>query len=222
MKGRLPIYRKFQCNHCIEPACASACFVKALYKTPEGPVLYRPELCVGCRYCMIACPFYVPAYDYDNALNPLIYKCTMCAPRISQGLSTGCVDACPKEALTLGRRAELLQIARRRMAENPELYVDHIYGEHEVGGTCWLYLSPVSHKALDQPDLGKTPAPEPVSGILASAGIAAGILPVLFGAAAYIIRRREKCADAARFGKTAGKADAAVPNLKCSDKEGRQ
>jgi Fe-S-cluster-containing dehydrogenase component len=192
MEDRLPIYRKFQCNHCMDPACASACFVKALYKTPEGPVLYKPELCVGCRYCMVACPFYVPAYDYDNAWNPLVYKCTMCAPRIAGGLTTGCVEACPKEALTFGKRAELLQIARQRMADSPGLYVEHIYGEHEVGGTSWLYLSPVPHRDLDQPELGKTPVPEPTAGILETAGMAAGVLSVFFGVACLVSGRHEK------------------------------
>ncbi|MDR2819833.1 MAG: 4Fe-4S dicluster domain-containing protein [Desulfovibrio sp.] len=192
IEGRYPVHRKFQCNHCIDPACASACFVKALYKTPEGPVLYKPELCVGCRYCMVACPFYVPAYDYNNAWNPLVYKCTMCAPRIAAGELPGCVSRCPEKALIFGKRTELLQIARQRMADDPGLYVEHIYGEHEVGGTSWLYLSPVPHRDLDQPELGKTPVPEPTAGILETAGMAAGVLSVFFGVAYLVSGRREK------------------------------
>ena len=114
-EGHAPVFRKLQCNHCQEPACASACFVKAFVKTEEGPVVYNPKLCVGCRYCMMACPFYVPAYDYNNAWNPLVYKCTMCAPRLKQGLLPGCVEACPKEALVFGRRSDLVKLARRRI-----------------------------------------------------------------------------------------------------------
>ena len=72
------VFRKQQCNHCQEPACASACFVKAFQKNLDGSVTYDPRFCVGCRYCMIACPFYIPTYDYDNVWNPLVYKCTMC------------------------------------------------------------------------------------------------------------------------------------------------
>jgi Fe-S-cluster-containing dehydrogenase component len=190
-ENRVPVYRKFQCYHCLEPACASACFVKALRKTPEGPVTYHPELCVGCRYCMIACPFYVPSYDYNNLLNPLIYKCTMCAPRLVKGLPPGCVEACPKEALTYGPRAGLLKIARKRIVDTPDLYVDHIYGEHEMGGTSWLYLASVPHKDLGQPELGRTSAPELTSGALGAMAMVAGIWPVLLGGAYLISARRE-------------------------------
>ncbi|MDR2054552.1 MAG: 4Fe-4S dicluster domain-containing protein [Desulfovibrio sp.] len=188
--GRRPVHRKFQCNHCVEPACASACFVKALYKTPGGPVLYRSELCVGCRYCMVACPFFVPAYDYDNAWNPLIYKCTMCAPRVADGQLPGCVSRCPEQALIFGKRSELIKIAQARIKESPEKYVQHIYGEHEVGGTCWLYLSPVPHNILDQPEVGDVSPSRLTSGILETAGMAAGILSVLLGAACFVSRRR--------------------------------
>lgn len=195
VEGRAePVFRKFQCNHCQEPACASACFVKAFVKTPEGPVVYRPDLCVGCRYCMVACPFYVPTYDYHSALNPLVYKCTMCAPRIAKGKLPGCVEACPKDALTFGKRSELLKIARERIAHNPGMYVDQIYGENEMGGTNWLYLSPVPHKELDQPELGKTSAPELTSGALGSVAMVAGLWPVLLGGAYVINKRREKMA----------------------------
>ena len=195
VKGRPePVYRKFQCNHCQEPACASACFVKAFVKTPEGPVVYKPDLCVGCRYCMIACPFYVPTYDYYSVLNPLVYKCTMCAPRIANGLLPGCVQSCPKDALTFGKRSELLNIARERILNNPGMYVDHIYGENEMGGTNWLYLSPVPHKFLDQPELGKTSAPELTSGALGSVAMVAGLWPVLLGGAYVISKRRSKTA----------------------------
>lgn len=191
--GRV-VFRKFQCNHCQEPACASACFVKAFVKTKEGPVVYKPNLCVGCRYCMVACPFYVPTYDYDSVLNPLVYKCTMCAPRIAEGKLPGCVEACPKDALTFGKRSTLLKIARKRILDNPGVYIDHIYGEHEMGGTNWLYLAPVPHAELDQQVLGKTSAPELTSGALGSVAMVAGIWPVLLGGAYFISKRREKMA----------------------------
>jgi Fe-S-cluster-containing dehydrogenase component len=187
-----PVFRKMQCNHCQEPACASACFVKALYKTPEGPVLYRPELCVGCRYCMVACPWYIPSYDYQSAWNPLVYKCTLCAPRIREGRLPGCVEACPKEALIFGRRSDLLQTARARIASAPSLYHPEIYGEKEMGGTSWLYLSPVPHARLDQPALGRTPAPELTSGALGAVAMVAGIWPVLLGGAYAISKRRSR------------------------------
>ena len=79
------VFRKSQCMHCEEPACASACFVKAFTKNPDGSVTYDPTLCVGCRYCMVACPFNIPGYTYDSALNPLVQKCTLCHPRLQEG-----------------------------------------------------------------------------------------------------------------------------------------
>jgi len=189
------VFRKFQCNHCLEPACASACFVRAFVKTPEGPVVYKPNLCVGCRYCMVACPYYVPTYDYDSVLNPLVYKCTMCSDtRLAKGLRPGCVDACPTDALTFGNRSELLRIARRRILDNPGTYVDHIYGENEMGGANWLYLSPVAHEKLGQPVLNSTSAPELTAGALGSVAMVAGIWPVLLGGAYFISKRREKTA----------------------------
>lgn len=191
-----PIFRKQQCNHCLEPACASACFVKAFVKTPEGPVVYRPSLCVGCRYCLIACPYYMPTYDYNSALRPLVYKCTMCAPRIAEGKLPGCVEKCPSGALIFGKRSELLKIARKRIADNPSKYVDTIYGEHEAGGSNWLYLSPVEHTTLGQPELNKTSVPELTSGALSAVPMVAGLWPVLLGGAYAINKRRNKVANA--------------------------
>ena len=104
-----PVFVKTQCNHCLEPACASACFVKAFKKDKTGAVSYNADVCVGCRYCMIACPFNIPTYEYDNAFSPRVQKCTLCQPRIEKGLLPGCVQSCPKEALTFGLRKQLLQ-----------------------------------------------------------------------------------------------------------------
>lgn len=190
-----PIFRKQQCNHCLEPACASACFVKAFVKTPEGPVVYRPSLCVGCRYCLIACPYTMPTYDYNSAIRPLVYKCTMCAPLIAEGKVPGCVDKCPSGALVFGKRSDLLKIARKRIADNPTKYVETIYGEHEVGGSNWLYLSPVEHTKLGQPELNKTSIPELTSGALSAPPMVAGLWPVLLGGAYAITKRRNKVAD---------------------------
>lgn len=136
------IYAKRQCMHCSQPACASACLTKAMFKTEEGPVIWRDKKCMGCRYCMVSCPFDVPKFDYHSA-NPDICKCDMCFDRQQEGKLPVCVDNCPAEALTFGSRREMIKEARRRIHENPDLYHDGIYGEHEAGGTSWLYLSPV-------------------------------------------------------------------------------
>jgi Fe-S-cluster-containing dehydrogenase component len=131
---------KSQCMHCVEPACASACLARALEKTAAGPVVYHGDRCLGCRYCMVACPFDVPKYEYDSP-SPFVRKCTFCAERQAQGLEPACTSVCPSGALTFGTRAALVEEARRRVYGQPEKYVAHIYGEQEAGGTSWLYIS---------------------------------------------------------------------------------
>jgi formate dehydrogenase iron-sulfur subunit len=144
---------KVQCMHCIDPACASACIVGALRKQADGPVTYDAWKCIGCRYCMVACPFQVPAYEYANALDPKVRKCTFCSTRIAEGKKPGCVGICPEEALVFGKRSELIDLARSRMASNPGKYVDQIYGEHEVGGTSWMYLAGTEFANTELPKL---------------------------------------------------------------------
>ena len=191
-----PLFRKIQCNHCLEPACASACFVRAFKKTETGAVTYDSTVCVGCRYCMVACPFEIPAYEYDEPLTPRIMKCTMCYPRITKGQLPGCVEACPKEALTFGKREDLLKIARERIKKYPGRYVDHIYGESEMGGTSWLYLSGVPFSEIGmREDLGVTPAPDLTSGALAVVPMVVGLWPVLLTGIYAISKRKEKIAE---------------------------
>lgn len=150
---------KKQCMHCVDPACVSVCPVGALQKTPEGPVTYDPKKCIGCRYCMTACPFDVPKYQWEE-LNPLIQKCDFCADLQAQGLEPACGAACPTDALITGKRGNLLEIAHERIDENPGRYVNHVYGESEVGGTSMLYLSKVSFDKLNYPDLDDKPIPK--------------------------------------------------------------
>jgi formate dehydrogenase iron-sulfur subunit len=136
------VYIKKQCMHCNEPACTAACLTQAMYKTKEGAIIWRGDKCMGCRYCMVSCPFDVPKFEYYSA-NPKIEKCNMCYTRLKEGKIPACVENCPAEALVFGTRRELIKEARKRINENPEQYVDQIYGEHEVGGTGFLYLSGV-------------------------------------------------------------------------------
>ncbi len=193
--GTPDLFAKKQCNHCQEPACASACFVKALKKDKSGAVVYDESLCVGCRYCMVACPFNIPAYTYNDPLTPKVTKCTMCLPRIVEGKLPGCVDICPKEALIFGYRKDLIKIARKRISQKPDQYVDHIYGEHEMGGTSWLYLSPVPFEEIGmREDLGITPAPQFTSGALGAVPIVVGLWPVLLTGVYAISKRKEKIA----------------------------
>jgi Fe-S-cluster-containing dehydrogenase component len=165
-KGEM--YIKNQCMHCNQPACASACLTKAMYKTKEGPVIWRERKCMGCRYCMISCPYDTPKFEYYSP-NPKIVKCNMCFERVKKGLIPACVENCPAEALTFGTRRELLVEARKRINDNPDLYYDGIYGEHVAGGTGFLYISPVPFKELGlNTSLQKKPYPELTKGFLYS------------------------------------------------------
>jgi Fe-S-cluster-containing dehydrogenase component len=190
-------FRKIQCNHCLEPACASVCFVAAFSKQPSGAVTYDPSVCVGCRYCMIACPFEIPAYQYDDAFTPEVVKCTMCAPRLEKGQLPGCVEACPKEALTFGKRDDLIKIAKERIRKYPDRYVDHIYGEKEMGGTSWMYLSDVPFEEIGmRDDLGNTAAPKLTSGALHVVPMVVALWPVFLIGMVGMTKRREKLAAA--------------------------
>jgi formate dehydrogenase iron-sulfur subunit len=130
------------CMNCNDPACASVCPVGALHKTAAGPVVYEEDRCMGCRYCMVACPFSVPKYEWDKVL-PRVQKCTMCADRVAAGKVTACTEACPTGATRFGERDDLVAEAQQRLRENPGKYVNHIYGLHEVGGTSVLLLSSI-------------------------------------------------------------------------------
>lgn len=147
-KGDERIWRftKRQCMHCAEPACESACFTHSFVKTEEGAVIYKPteidkDYCVGCRYCMLACPFGVPTFEWDKPL-PFVQKCRFCYDRITHDEVPACISACPSGCLVYGEREELLQEARQRISKDSK-YIDHIYGEKEYGGTSWLYISDV-------------------------------------------------------------------------------
>jgi formate dehydrogenase iron-sulfur subunit len=189
-----PVYVKKQCMHCDEPACASACFVKALRKKSSGAVTYDASVCVGCRYCMVACPFDVPAYEYDKALSPRVRKCTMCyLSRTSTGQRPACVQACPNEVMTFGNRDELVRLAWEKISANPGRYHPHVYGEHEVGGTCWLFLAPVPFDQIGFPThLGPTPLPEYTRNYLSAAPLVMAMWPVFFGGIYLFTKRREE------------------------------
>jgi len=189
------LFSKRQCMHCEYPACVIACPVGALQKTAEGPVIYDANKCFGCRYCMVACPFGIPDFEWEDP-TPWVRKCDFCADRLAEGLEPACVDACTTGALKFGMREELLIEAKERIADTPEKYVDHIYGEKEAGGTSWLYLSPVPFRELGLPELG----PEPVT-VNAERAMGA-VPPVLLGVAAtmvgiyWLVKRRNKMSQA--------------------------
>jgi len=193
-KSGKPVFAKIQCMHCNEPACFSACLVKAFTKTKEGAVIYNPDVCIGCRYCIQACPFYMPAYEYDSAFSPRVRKCTMCYDRIKAGGIPACVEACPTEALVFGKREDLIKIARKRIMSDSK-YIDHIYGEHEVGGTSWLYISKEPFEQLGfNTNLGVTPIPKYSYGFLWSVPLVLTIWPAFLAGIYSITKRREEVA----------------------------
>jgi formate dehydrogenase iron-sulfur subunit len=157
--SQFPVDVKVQCMHCDHPACVSACIVGAMTKHPNGAVTWDTDKCIGCRYCMVACPFQVPSFQYDKALNPEIRKCDFCIDRTKEGKLPACVEICPVGAITYGKRSELIEIARQKINTYPDRYINHIYGEKEVGGTSWMYLAGQDFSTLKFPKLGDKPAP---------------------------------------------------------------
>jgi formate dehydrogenase iron-sulfur subunit len=149
----------YHCMHCIKPDCVSACPVGAWSKREDGPVLYDADRCIGCRYCMNACPFGVPHFDWEKGLleGAFVHKCTMCVQRLDEGGIPACVQTCPTEALMFGERADLITEAHARIAAHPGRYVDHVYGETENGGTSYLIISHVPFTELGLPEIGPTP-----------------------------------------------------------------
>ena len=136
-----------RCMHCNDPACASVCPVGALEKMREGPVVYDDGKCIGCRYCMMACPFQIPKFEWGSAV-PLVRKCDFCVERQAIGLAPSCVTTCPTGTLLLGERPQLLKEAYRRIGSEPKKYYPQIYGERTAGGTSTLYLTAVSLEEL--------------------------------------------------------------------------
>lgn len=184
-------YAKRQCMHCLSPACASACPVRAMDKKPEGPVTYDADKCMGCRYCMLACPFEIPKYEYESN-TPRVRKCTFCAERQAAGLKPACAEVCPSGALTFGRRGELLELAKTRIYTNPDRYVHHVYGEHEAGGTSWLYISDVPFEKLAlRTGMPEDSYPELVAGALGAPPFVMTLWPPLLMGLYAFSKRRE-------------------------------
>lgn len=196
LKEKGDLFIRQLCMHCATPSCVSVCPVGALRKTSEGPVVYDGSRCLGCRYCIQACPFNVPRYEWDKAV-PSVAKCDMCIHRIRAGEPPACAEACPVEATLFGTRQDLLREAHRRIEANPDQYFPHVYGENEAGGTSVLFLSPVAFASLGfKLDLGEDPLPLLTQAALGRIpGIVAVGGSILF-AVWWITHRREEVARA--------------------------
>ena len=192
-------YVRVHCRHCLDPACAAACPVGALYTTESGAVAYDADICMGCRYCMVACPFRMTRYEWDSPM-PRVRKCILCHDAVCSGEldQPACTAACPTKATLFGEREALLAEARRRIEAAPDRYVNHIWGEHEVGGTSVFYISDVELTAAGWPeDLPGHAVPDLATTVLST--VPATFLTVGAGMAGihWVIRRRDKLAAAA-------------------------
>ena len=148
---------KRQCMHCLDPACVTGCPFGALEKGQWGAVTWDSSMCIGCRYCEVACPFDVPKFEWDK-WNPKIVKCEFCYDqRLTHGQQPACTAVCPTGAVIFGKRTDLLAKAKERIADAPSKYFEQrVYGEHEAGGTQVLYLSNVPFDKIGLPKLGTT------------------------------------------------------------------
>jgi formate dehydrogenase iron-sulfur subunit len=214
-----------RCLHCLEPGCVSACPTTALYRQSDGPVSYNVDDCIGCRYCMLACPWDVPTAEW-NSHAPKISKCTHCADRAVQPPPVAfneqapsdaaarqfadtmqipaCVKACPADALRYGTRDEMLALAHKRIADRPDRYVDHVYGEKELGGTSVLYLSSVPFEKLGFPTYGEKPFTTFTATALGAVPPAVMTVGALLGASyAFFRKRAQAVADSAAAAKNA-------------------
>lgn len=184
-----------QCMHCTQPSCASACLCKAMVKTPEGPTVYHEDRCMGCRYCMISCPFDIPKFEYNDP-TPFVKKCIGCPDLVSKGEPTACAQACPEGATLFGKRRDLIEEAKKRIYQNPDRYYPHIYGEREVGGTGYMYLSAVPFEKIGlRNDLGTRSYPELTSGFLSSVPLVDILWPAVLFGFNYLITGSEKHED---------------------------
>jgi formate dehydrogenase iron-sulfur subunit len=185
-------YARKQCRHCLDPACVSACPVAALIKTEMGPVVYDASKCIGCRYCMIACPYGIPRYDWDKAI-PYIQKCDMCLDRLKRGEQPACTAACPEKATIFGDRDELLAEAHRRIRAGNGKYINKVWGEHDVGGTSVLYISDIDLDFLTYPKRTlQTPLPATTAPAMYAVPPAFVGMGALMGGLYWFFRRREK------------------------------
>lgn len=182
------------CMHCQEPSCASVCPVGALEKTKLGPVVYHEDRCMGCRYCMVACPFQVPVYEWNSRL-PRMRKCDLCVDKLTAGGVTRCSEICPVNATITGERDAMVAEARKRLAEKPSDYYPAIYGVNEAGGTSVFILSAVPFGQIGyNTEIPKSSMPQLTWNVLQHIPQVVVVGTVLMGGIYWITSRRDDVA----------------------------
>lgn len=187
-----PRFVRRHCRHCLKPACVSVCPVGAMQKQATGQVTYDKNKCMGCRYCMLACPFGIPRSEWES-LAPGIKKCTFCFERTKNGLQPACTQACPEQATIFGNRDDLIKEARRRISAEPGKYIKRIFGEVELGGTSVIYLSDIDLDFLAfNKNPGTTPAPDLTAGFIKGGPLASGAVGVTLGFLYWLWQRKKR------------------------------
>ena len=188
-------YVKKQCMHCVDPGCVTACMLGAMSKDPvTGVVSWDGKTCIGCRYCQQGCPFNVAKFEWENSLKPKIVKCELCRHRLAKGQQPACAEVCPRGAIVYGKRADLLDEAHKRIAAKPNLYVNKVYGETDLGGTQMLYLSHIEFEKLGFQFTGKDSDPhmqQTVQHGLYQGFVAPAALYAILGAVVFRNRKEE-------------------------------
>ena len=199
------MYTRHACMHCVDPGCVSACISGALQKNERGSVTYDSNKCIGCRYCMVACPFGIPKCEWHESL-PCIRKCTMCDDLVSVGKKPACVEACPGNndgpALLFNERDSIILEAKKRIENSGGLYNPAVFGEKEVGGTCVLYISRLTSGEMGFiSGMSERSIPDYSKFSLSTVPYLAGGLGLFLGGLYWFFKRRDEVQKAERLEK---------------------
>jgi len=137
------------CQHCTEAACVKVCPTSAMHYTDDGTVGLSAEKCIGCKYCIAACPFDIPQFSEREGISR---KCWQCQNRTQNGLSPACVAICPTGALQYGERSAMISLAKDRVEDiksaRPEAMV---YGDTQMDGLHVIQMLPYGAEAHGMP-----------------------------------------------------------------------
>jgi formate dehydrogenase iron-sulfur subunit len=188
-------FARKSCMHCDDPSCVAACLVGGITRSANGAVVYEADKCIGCRYCMLACPYHIPRYEWDRTM-PLMKKCNLCFDRVNEGRTPACVAACPHQALTFGQRDRLLAEAWSRVMNDQAGYLPRVWGQSEWGGSSVLYISDVELSGLGfsgADDRGIASVTDPI--IHRTPHIGLGVAATLTGLS-WVLKRRDQLMNA--------------------------